>query len=204
MMRTFVVAAIGVVVLAGCGLAATWTLEALSSYSLMENTNSLLAELGAQADLEIPPLNVGYGLRLRAGFDLDGPIPAVYGTLWGEKATTGVRDISATVGFLGAGAGGSVKFRDWLVSTGLCVGAASMDIPSLRMADLSGLGFGLELSAAYAFRITSGWSATFCLGGRWLSVQEMTDAVGQKYRGRGMPFVDFTGLVASIGITWAP
>jgi len=170
----------------------------------MEHVGTLLDEASVAAGVDLAPLNVSYGVRVQGGLDLEGPLPQVYGAAFGTAASAQTRDVAASLGLLGVGFGAEFSRAPWAAYLGLCVGRASFDLPAVRLMGLTGWAMGVELGGGYAIGLGPHLGASFRIGGQWLPVQEMTDAAGQTYRGRGMPFVDFTGLVASIGIMWSP
>lgn len=203
MRRTLLIVSVALVWVAACAQAATWTAGALSSYGSMKYANSLVSEArelpGASA-----ALSVSYGLRLQGSADLEWLPPRVYGAVWGVGATVKEREFSANASLIAVALGAETSFSHWTVYAGLCGGRASFDLPAAGLVDLAGWGAGVEIGAGLVFVVSPHLGVAFRLGGQWLPVPEMSDARGQEYRGRGMPFVDYTGLVASIGISWSP
>jgi hypothetical protein len=169
----------------------------------MTYANSLLSGAG---DLEdgSASLSVGYGLRLQGALDLGGRLPQLYAAFWGTGTSAQEREVGARVSILGVGLGAEVRRDRWLMYAGLCGGRAAFSLPALDLVDLVGWGAGLELGGGFALAVSPKLSFVFRLGGQLLPVQEMKDARGQTYRGRGVPFVDYTGLAASIGVSWSP
>jgi len=178
--------------------------EFVSSYCVMENPNEILTRLGSDLGIDVPGLNMGFGGRLQLGFDPQGPLAPVYVAISGLAMSAGTRDVSASAGLVGFCLGAKLDVARWQVSGGFGVQRGTFELPAERLVGLEGWGACLEAGARYEFAVAPKLSATLTLRGQWAPIYEMEDRTGQKYRGRGMPYVDFTGMSASMGINWAP
>jgi hypothetical protein len=206
MLRRVMLAGVAVAVALALQVGAAVVLDAefVSSYCVMENPNEILTRLGSDLGIDVPGLNVGFGGRLQLGFDPQGPLAPVYFGISGLAMSAGTRDVSASAGLLGLCLGAKLDLAHWQFSGGFGVQRGTFELPAERMIGLEGWGACLEAGARYGFPLGPKLSATLTLRGQWAPIYEMEDRTGQRYRGRGMPFVDFTGLSASIGINWAP
>jgi hypothetical protein len=178
--------------------------EFVSSYCVMENPNEILTRLGSDLGIDVPGLNMGFGGRLQLGFDPQGPLAPVYVAISGLSMSAGTRDVSASAGLVGFFFGAKLDVARWQFSGGFGVQRGTFELPAERLLGVAGWGACLEAGARYEFAVAPKLSATLTLRGQWAPIYEMEDGAGQKYRGRGMPFVDFTGMSASMGINWAP
>lgn len=178
--------------------------EFVSSYCVMENPNEILTRLGSDLGIDVPGLNMGFGGRLQLGFDPQGPLAPVYVAISGLAMSAGARDVSASASLLGFCFGVKLDVTRWQFSGGFGVQRGTFVVPAERMVGLEGWGACLEAGGRYEFAVAPKLSATLTLRGQWAPIYEMENRAGQKYRGRGMPFVDFTGISASMGINWAP
>lgn len=186
------------------GAAVVLDAEFVSSYCVMENPNEILTRLGSDLGIDVPGLHTGFGGRLQLGFDPRGPLAPVYVAISGLAMSVGVRDVAASAGFLGFCLGAKLDVARWQFWGGFGVQHGAFELPAERMVGLGGWGACLEAGAGYDLPLGPNLSVTLTLRGQWAPVYEMEDRAGQKYRGRGVPFVDFTGMSASMGINWAP
>jgi hypothetical protein len=186
------------------GAAVVLDAEFASSYCVMENPNEILTRLGSDLGIDVPGLNMGFGGRLQLGFDPQGPLAPVYIAISGFGLSAGTRDVSASAGLIGFIFGAKLDVAHWQFSGGFGAQRGTFELPAERLVGLAGWGACLEAGAGYELPLGPKLSATLTLRGQWAPIHEMADRTGQKYRGRGMPFVDFTGLSASMGINWAP
>lgn len=186
------------------GAAVVLDAEFVSSYCVMENPNEILAQLGSDLGIDVPGLHTGFGGRLQLGFDPQGLLAPVYVAISGLAMSAGTRDVSASAGLVEFCFGVKLDAARWQFSGGFGVQRGTFELPAGRMVGLAGWGACLEAGGRYEFALAPKLSATLTLRGQWAAIHEMEDRTGQKYRGRGMPFVDFTGMSISMGINWAP
>jgi len=178
------------------------TIELEAGTVAMANVNALIDDFNEADVPELAHLNVGVGLG--------GAIPvyrfANFGILSvgarGTIARQSARDASIVATSLGLLARFDAAFGRWTGSGEFYAGRGQLDFAAERLAGLTGWGLGLGGSISYGFPVMKRLSATAAVGFRWHPISEMSDDSGQKYRGRGTPFVDFSGLSASIGMKW--
>jgi hypothetical protein len=202
MRRLVAIALSGVLVCALPTLAADLAMG-LSGFSVsMAHINTLIEEFDPDTELDLSPLRTGAGIEVSGTVLPIGDIGSIGVGGRGLLVREVSRDVSINASMIALFAQGKVALGRWMASVdaGACYGMFSF--PTARLVSLSGFGVGLVGRAGYRLPVSERFALTFDLGLQWLSVPEMKDAVGQRYRGRGTPFMDFSGISASIGLTW--
>jgi len=202
MTRLFMIALCGVLVFALPALSTDLAVS-LSGFSVsMEHLNTLIEEFDPDTELGLSPLRTGASAEVSGTLLSLGDIGSIGLGGRGLLVREVSRDVSINASMIVLFAQGEVALGRWvaIIDAGACYGVFSF--PAARLASLSGFGIGLVGRAGYRLPVSERFGLTFDLGLQWLSVPEMKDATGQRYRGRGTPFMDFSGISASIGLTW--
>lgn len=202
MRKLVAIALSGVLVCALPTLAADLAMG-LSGFSVsMAHINSLIEEFDVDAELGLAPLRTGAGVEVSGTILPIGEIGSLGVGGRGLLAREVSRDVSINASMIALFAQGTLALGRWRASVdaGVCHGMFSF--PAARVVSLSGFGVGLVGRAGYRLPVSERFALAFDLGLQWLSIPEMKDAGGQRYRGRGTPFMDFSGISASIGLTW--
>jgi hypothetical protein len=168
----------------------------------MGHVNELIDGYNADADVELATLRAGVGVEVAGDLAIVGSAITLGAGGRGLLARTTKRDVSLTASLVGLFARGAYAAGPWRASADVGAYFGSLSFPSARLVGLRGLGVGLAGRIGYVLPVTSALGFDIHVGLEWLPVQEMTDSAGQKYRGRGTPFMDFSGLSASIGVIW--
>jgi hypothetical protein len=173
------------------------------AYTTMANVNSLVIEAPEGGSVS-PDLHLGIGGHIAAVFDLSGPIPVVFAQLHALSVSSTELDADAAASLIGLACGLGMHFGKIDASVAASFHHGGFDFPAARQMGLSGWGFGLMAGAVDSASVTPRLEASFRLQGQWLPVSEMLDESGHTYRGRGMPYLDFSGVSASISLGWKP
>ena len=164
------------------------------------NTNALLEQFEAEAGEALPELSFAGGCDLRL------PLLRLSDR---SRAGAGVRILGAGISkrdtnvaamSIGAYAWGDYRFGPWnaRADLGLCRG--SFNFAAGRYVGLSGWGFGAAGEVVYWLPIGRFFAVGAAIGVQWLPIPQMADSGGRIYRGRGTPFVDFSGISFSIRV----
>jgi len=194
------------VVLAGCipaFTAAAGPSAGVSGFTVsMGHVNELIRSFGQDSQVEIEELRVGIGMN--AAVDI-----LSLGDMWsfavggkGLFARESSRDVTVSSSLIGLFARATFSLGRLQADLDLGAHRGALSFPDARLLGLSGWGAGLALRVGYGLPITDRLGVTASLGLQWLPVMEMRDGAGQKYRGRGTPFVDFSGIAGSIALNW--
>jgi hypothetical protein len=173
------------------------------SYTTMANVNSLVVDSPEGGSVS-PDLHLGVGGQVTAAFDLAGSMPPLFVQFSALTMSSAEREAEATAGLVGIACGVEMGFGAVTAAVGASLHRGSFDFPAARQLGLSGWGAGLVANAKYSVKLSPRLEASFGLQGQWLPVTEMVDGAGQTYLGRGMPYLDFSGVSASICIGWMP
>lgn len=172
-------------------------------YAPMDYTNTLIDLFETDTDLVLPEIHIGWGLR--------GDVPLFSflenGRLGlggrGLAARTGARDVSVQSSLLGLYGWADYRIGNWRFAVDVGGYRGGFSFPAARYVELVGWGGGIVGNISY--RAISAWN--FSLGStlsmQWLPINEMQDGSGQRYRGRGTPFLDFSGISVSIDLAWS-
>lgn len=182
---------------------ATGVTIGLQGFSVsMEHINDLIEDFGDDGERGLSPLRTGAGCEISGSVLPIGGIGSLGlgGRVLFARVTSG--DTTVATSMLGLFARTALTLGRWIAQIDAGVYRGTYSFPAVRAVDLSGWGAGLAGTVGYALPLSERFALAFDLGLRWLPIQEMRDPAGQKYRGRGTPFMDFSGISASIGLTW--
>ena len=199
-------AAIGLVAVAILAWTATGLGVEVSVELSTVNMAHVNTEIGAYADQHhesISGIHVAWGGAIQSGLGF---------SILGMEPTLGVRVLLAatesgggTIGssLLGVSIGGLYRFGAWSVRGDLNMYRGTFSFVRGGYDGLSGLGIGAAAAAGYAIRLGQKVQVRLEVGLQWLPVDEMTGADGVAHQGRsGEPFLDFTGVGVTVGVTW--
>jgi hypothetical protein len=201
-MRRLVVLAV-CVVLGGVATSASDVTVALFGFaSSMEHVNTLIEEYEVGVDQDLGEMHTGAGAELGMGlvsFLRTGRIG------WGGRgvlARLSTRDASIRSSLIGVYVKAEQSFGRWVAGADVGAYWGAFSFPQARFVGLTGWGPGVTGSVAYRLPLLSHIAFGADVRLQWLPIVEMKDAEGQRYRGRGTPFLDFSGVSASIELTW--
>lgn len=171
-------------------------------FASMVYPNSLIDTFATDNVLTIPGLHVGWGMNMNVSlFSFMENIDMGLGIRY-LNARTGARDVSVGASLAGMYAWGGYRIGRWQLAIDAGGYRGSFSFAAARYQNLVGWNGGVTGSVSY-FAIATG---TFSLGSavslQWLPIGEMHDTTGQRYRGRGAPFLDFSGVSVSILFSW--
>ncbi|MCX6094879.1 MAG: hypothetical protein NTY63_08690 [Candidatus Bipolaricaulota bacterium] len=172
-------------------------------YAPFAYANGLLAAYEEEAGATIPDLGLGIGgdFRMPIASFSDRLRGGVGGRVLGARVSE--RETDAAASLVGGYAWCEYRLGSWRFQTDLGVYRGTFDFAEARYAGLGGWGLGVAGRAGYRVPLGKRLSLGVAAGLEWLPVWEMTDASGQTYRGRGTPFVDFSGVSVSIELSWS-
>ena len=175
--------------------------DLLVSAIAMNHVNRLIAQFDESTSSGLGELNLAWGGEIWASFpELLGVVPHL--GVRGLIAATQEDRAFVHSSLIGLCAGGLVSLGSWDLLAHVGAYRAVFSFPSARYKDLTGWGIGLTGKVGYAVRLTSRLSLSIRLTADWLPVTKMADGLGRTYKGRGDPFLDFSGVGASIGLGW--
>ena len=191
---------VGLFAFMGSATQIEWDLVGFASP--MANVNSLIDQFELFADLQLPEMHTGVGLTITA------PLLSFL-----ERGRAGVgirglatrmtsRDVSVRASLIGLCGMVDYRIGDWSLGIDLGAYRGGFSFLAARYVGLFGWGGGAVARVGYDYVLTSHITIDLDIALQWLPVYEMRDSDGQRYRGRGTPFLDFSGISASIGITW--
>lgn len=202
-MRKLVSLAIcGLVALALPAVATDLTIGLRGFTVSMGHINGLIEEFEQDAELDLSPLLAGAGIEADVGIFAMGDRGSIGFGGRGLLVRETFRDVTITASLVGLFARAEFAFGKWMAHVDAGGHRGTYSFPAARIPGLSGWGAGLGGGVAYRLPLTERFALALDLGLAWLPVPEMSDADGQKYRGRGTPFMDFSGISASIKLTW--
>jgi hypothetical protein len=176
----------------------------LSGHSVaMGHVNELIETFEVDAGVALSPLRVAAGIEATAPVFSLGRIGTLAAGARYLMARTASRDASAAASLLGLLVRAQFGFGNWTATLDVIGSRGTFSFAEARFVGLSGLGAGLGGSISYRLGLTDRLGITAGVAAQWMAFNEMRDSGGQKYRGRGTPFVDFSGISASIGLTWS-
>lgn len=176
---------------------------ALNGFSVaMEHVNGLIDAYGQDTGTDVESLRVGIGVEADVEVMSFGASTAV--SVGGRSlfVRESSRDITVSASLIGLYARAAVTLKRWAFAADLGGHRGAFSFPSARLVGLAGWGGGIGASVGYGIPVTDRIGLRLALGLRWLPVYEMEDGAGQKYRGRGTPFVDFSGIAVSMALSW--
>lgn len=202
MNRTGSIAIAGLLLL-GLSLGASALSAELLGFSVaMGHINELVDGFNLDSEVELGALRAGAGIELAGDVATIGSAVSLGVGGRGLLSRVSERDVAATALLFGVFGRGTYALGRWFASGDLGAYLGSFSFPSARLTGLRGVGLGLGGRIGYALPFTDRLGLDIQLGLEWMPIQQMTDAAGQKYRGRGTPFMDFSGLSVSIGVIW--
>jgi len=184
------------------GLGIEVTLGILGGYGAFGNVNELVATFEEDNGLTLPDLHSVWGLKCDVPLWSPAENARVGVGLMGLSAMASSRDLvieSALFGF-----NGWADYQLGQFSAGIDIGACrgSLSFPEARLVGLAGWGLGMTGRVSYKGIALGPFTIGTTLSLHWLPIQEMQDDGGQKYRGRGTAFLDFSGIAVSIDLGW--
>jgi hypothetical protein len=202
-MRKLIVVALALSVGLGLSTLAVDLTIGLGGFSVsMEHINGLIEGFEQDAELGLSPLRTGAGVEANAALLPIGGSGALGFGGRGLFVREASRGVSITASMFGLFAQGGVSLGRWLATADVGAYYGTYSFPASRVVDLGGWGIGLAGRLGYALPVSERLAIVLDLGLRWLPIQEMKDPSGQRFRGRGTPFMDFSGISASIGLAW--
>lgn len=172
-------------------------------FARMDYLNTLIDLFETDNDLVLPEIHTGWGLKM------DIPLFSFIESGWiglggrGLVARATTRDISIQDSLLGLYAWGNYRIGSWRLAVDVGGYRGGFSFPAARYVELVGWGGGITGSISYTAICVWGFSLGSTLSLQWLPIYEMHDGVGQRYRGRGTPFLDFSGVSVSIDLIWS-
>ncbi|MCK5827881.1 hypothetical protein KAH43_05080, partial [Candidatus Bipolaricaulota bacterium] len=184
------------------GLGIEVNLGVIGGYGAFGHVNELVVAFEADNNLSIPELHTEWGLRCDIPVWSPTESARVGLGIMGLGARTSSRDLVISSSLIGLN--GSVDYQIGQLIAGIDLGAyrGTFSFPAGRIDDLSGWGVGIMGRVGYKGFTVGPFSLGATLSLQWLPIQEMTDASGQRYRGRGTAFLDFSGIAVSIDLGW--
>jgi len=122
-----------------------------------------------------------------------------------ELATTSVRarDTTVNAAIVGGYAGLAYSIGGGHVSAAIDGYRGSFSFPAARYVDLAGWGVGVHGGVGYGIQLAGERLVLrLSLVAQWMPVWNLSDTEGLEYRGRGQPFLDFSGIGVSLGVEW--
>ena len=172
-------------------------------YAPMDYTNALIDLFETDSDLVLPEIHAGWGLRG------DVPLFSFLGNgrigLGGRGLTArvGTRDISIQASLLGFYGWADYCIGNWRFAVDVGGYRGGFSFPAARYVELVGWGGGIAGSIGYLAISAWNFSLGATLSMQWLPINEMHNGSGQRYRERGTPFLDFSGVSVSIDLGWS-
>lgn len=172
-------------------------------YARMDHTNDLIDLFEVDGDLVLPEIHTGWGVRG------DVPLFSFLGTgrigLGGKglAARAATRDISIQASLLGFYGWADYRIGNWRFAVDVGGYRGGFSFPAARYVELVGWGGGIAGSVSYMAISAWNFSLGSTLSMQWLPINEMHDVAGQRYRERGAPFLDFSGISVSIDLGWS-
>jgi len=186
--------------LTACGLSLSGDFQA--ALVSMEHINGVIGDLVEATDVDLQPLSVGFGFGAAVSLLELARIGTLSVGLEGLVARQVDRDASVEASSLGAFTRAELARGRFRFAIDLLLARGSLDFASARLAHLAGWSLGARACVGYTLPITKALLVGVRLGYRMSPFHEMVDRSGQTYRGRGTPFMDFSGVSASIGVEW--
>jgi len=169
---------------------------------VMKHVNELVESFEQDAGTDIGRLSVGMGVEADIDVLSIGPATSVAvggRALFSRQAS---RDIEVEASLLGLYARGRLAWGRLAVAVDVGGHRGAFSFAEARLVGLSGWGGGVGARVEYGLPVLDRFEVRASVGLRWLPVYEMKDVAGQKYRGRGTAFMDFSGIVASMALNW--
>ena len=172
-------------------------------YSPMDHTNTLIDLLETDADLVLPEIHTGWGLK--GGVPLFSFLANARMGLGGRglAARAATRDVSIQASLLGFYGWADYRIGNWRFAVDIGGYRGGFSFPAARYVELVGWGGGIAGSVSYMIIAAWNFSLGSTLSMQWLPINEMHDGSGQRYRERGTPFLDFSGISVSIDLGWS-
>jgi len=168
----------------------------------MEHINSLIDSFDNETGTGLGPMRAGVGVTLGMPIIAYGDFATLSVGAEGLMARRSSSQTTAIASCIGVLAEVSMAFGPFRASADALICRGSFDFPGERLVGLSASGVGVRGSLGYTLQTAGRLVAELSLGYRHLPFTEMMDGAGHTYRGRGTPFMDFSGITASIGIEW--
>lgn len=171
-------------------------------YVGLGHVNGLINDFADEYGADLSEMHVGVGGGLEIGaMRVLGAGEVTFGGRGLVSQQTG-RDASVSASLLGLCLG--LGYDTGRLRASVDVGAyrGALTFSEARYVDLVGWGPGVAAQGEVRILSRERLSATAGLSVRWLPIYEMEDSSGQTFRGRGTPFLDFSGISVSIGLQW--
>lgn len=174
----------------------------LGGYGVFSNVNELVAIFENDNDLVLPDLHSVWGLKCDIPVLSPAESTRMGVGIMGLGARASSRDLVIASSLLGLNSW--VDYQIGQLSAGIGIGACrgTFSFPEARLVDLSGWGVGIMGHVGHRGIEFGPFSLGATLLLQWLPIQEMSDGGGQRYRGRGTAFLDFSGIAVSIDLGW--
>jgi hypothetical protein len=172
-------------------------------FASMGSANSIIDSFAADNSLTIPALHLGLGIDMNASvFSFLQDLHMGLGIRYLSTSTGDAREASIVASLAGLYFWTGYQFGafGFIVDVGGYRGVFSF--PAARYESLAGWQGGLAGSVRYLAILTNHLSLRTGVSLQWLPIDEMQDRTGQRYRERGEPFLDFSGLSVSILLSW--
>lgn len=166
---------------------------------------TLNAEIDHQNELlhaDLPPLHVGWGGKLGVVFPIwRFPLESHVG---GRVLSPSVEGAGETVqaSIAGIYAGATYSLGSWRIGADVGSYRSGLSFPLAGYDGLTGGGWGVLGRVEYTFRFFQRFLVGIGFDLCWLPIDTMVDAFGMTYLGRGGPFLDFSGIGISVGLSW--
>jgi hypothetical protein len=202
-MRRIILAVLLVVIFFGNAYAVDLAAGPLGFFASMHNANSLIGSFAADNTITIPTLHLGWGMKMDAS--LFSPVQRLdigLGMRYLSAITGDGREVSieASLAGLCLWTGYQSGGFEFVADVGAYRGTFSFS--AARYESLVGWQGGLTGSINYLAIAREHYSLKTAVSLQWLPIDEMHDTTGQRYRGRGESFLDFSGISVSILLSW--
>jgi hypothetical protein len=174
------------------------------SSASMSNVNAQIALYGEDHHVPVGEIHSTWGIGLGASFPFSvfGVKPGIYGRAL-LATGGGAEETPVDASALGIAAGGTFEMGAWSARADIGLYHGAFSFARAGYDGLGGLGVGANATVAYRMALPAGFSLSVAGLLRWIVIGEMTDSTGESYGGRGLPFLDFSGIGVSVGVTWA-
>jgi len=177
-------------------------IECTLSYAGFGHVNGLIEEFAELNGSELSTLHVALGGGVSVGsITVLGPGSIVAG-LRGGFAARSWREAEVSASVLGVCAGYEYVTGRFAGILDVGIYRGSFDFSEARYVRLAGWGPGIRVAADYKVLSRESLDLYIAASVQWLPVQAMSDPSGQTFRGRGTPFLDFSGISLSMGVEW--
>ena len=171
-------------------------------FASMSHVNSLIDTLATDNMITLPALHVGWGMNMDVSlFSFMENMNTGLGMRY-LNARTGARDVSIGASLAGLYAWTGYRMGAFHFAVDIGGYRGTFSFTAARYQNLVGWQAGATGSINYVAIATGHFSLGAAVSLQWLPIDEMHNDTGQKYRGRGAPFLDFSGISVSILLSW--